>query len=487
MQSRAFLFALLALIVFLIHAPLLRLPFYWDELGQFVPASLDLFDAGAWVPYSTVPNVHPPGVMAYLAAFWLITGYSVPATRIAMLLLASGGALAAFLLAIELAKGAPGMPAFTAAALLLLSPLFVSQSMLAQLDMPAMVFTCLALLLFFQEKTGMAAAACCVLVMIKETGIVLPIVLGGWLFYEGRNREAIWFATPLLPLAAWLLLLRHKTGHLFGNPEFTHYNLLYPLNPVRLALALLRRVYYLFIGTFHWIGTVAVIYAWKHASLFRDRPWRIAIIFATAHAILVSILGGAVLERYLLPVLPILYIAFAMGFAAYSPKLRIASELVLFPALVLANFSNPPYPFPLENNLAFATFVSLNQRAAELVQARYADLTIATSFPLAGGLRRPEFGYVSRPIRVREIKDFSTANIAGLENGDADVLVLYSTAWDPLHLLDHPGWVDFLRRYYGYQPQASGQQAAALLHMRQVAHWTQNGQWIEVLAHDSFR
>nr|MDQ2901789.1 hypothetical protein [Acidobacteriota bacterium] len=252
MQSRAFLFGLFAFVVFLIHAPLLRLPFYWDELGQFVPASLDLFHVGAWVPYTTVPNVHPPAVMAYLAAFWSLTGYSIPATRSAMLLLASGGALAAFLLAIELAKSAPGMPAFTAIALLLVSPLFVAQSMLAQLDMPAMVFTCLALLLFLREKTGMAAAACCVLVMVKETGIVLPIVLGSWLFHEGRRREAVWFAAPLLPLAAWLFLLRHKTGHWFGSPEFADYNLLYPMNPVRLALALLRRVYYLFIGTFHW-------------------------------------------------------------------------------------------------------------------------------------------------------------------------------------------------------------------------------------------
>ncbi|MGI8991531.1 MAG: ArnT family glycosyltransferase [Bryobacteraceae bacterium] len=484
MQSRFFLFALLALIVFLIHAPLLRLPFYWDELGQFVPASLDLFHTGAWVPYTTVPNVHPPGVMAYLAAFWSLAGYSVPATRVAMLLLATGGALAVFLLAIELAKNAPGMPAFTAIALLLLSPLFVSQSMLAQLDMPAMVFTCLALLLFFQEKTGMAAAACCVLAMVKETGIVLPIVLGGWLFYEGRRREAVWFAAPILPLAAWLILLRYKTGHLFGSPEFTDYNLLYPLNPVRLVLALLRRIYYLFIGTFHWIGTVAVIYAWRRARLFRDRRWRIATLFVAAQVLLVTVVGGAVLERYLLPVLPIVYIAFAVAFEAYTPKPRLIGQLVLFPALILANFVNPPYPFPLENNLAFATFVSLNQRAAEFVQARYPDSIVATSFPLAGALRRPDFGYVSRQMKVREVKDFSKANIVGLEDGSADVLIRYSTAWDPLHLLRHPGWVDFLHRYYGYEPPVSRGEAAAMLHMRSVGRWTRNGQWIEVLARD---
>ncbi|MDQ2900844.1 MAG: hypothetical protein M3Y07_13755 [Acidobacteriota bacterium] len=183
--------------------------------------------------------------------------------------------------------------------------------------------------------------------------------------------------------------------------------------------------------------------------------------------------------------MPILYIAFAVAFAAYTSKLRLASQFVLFPALILANFINPPYPFPLENNLAFATFVSLNQRAAEFVQARYPDSTIATSFPLAGALRRPEFGYVSRPMKVREVKDFGAANIAGLENGGADVLVLYSTAWDPWDLLAHPAWIDFLHRYYGYEPQASLEQVAAMLHMRPVGRWTRNGQWIEVLKRDS--
>jgi hypothetical protein len=99
-----FFLALFAFVVFLSHAPFLRLPYYWDELGQFIPAALDIFHggfhAGAWIPHSTVPNVHPPGVMAYLAAFWMVAGCSPLSTRIAMLLVASVALLVAFLLAI---------------------------------------------------------------------------------------------------------------------------------------------------------------------------------------------------------------------------------------------------------------------------------------------------------------------------------------------------------------------------------------------------
>ncbi len=134
-SSYAFFLAIAALVVFITHVSLCRVPFYWDELGQFVPASLDLYQLGRWIPVTTIPNIHPPGLMAYLAAFWHVTGYSIVATRLAMLLLASCGAFFTFLLAIVLARGTSGFPAFTALMLLCLSPLFFAQAMMVQLDM----------------------------------------------------------------------------------------------------------------------------------------------------------------------------------------------------------------------------------------------------------------------------------------------------------------------------------------------------------------
>src|SRR5512135_3630240 len=90
--AAAFPAALLLLLA--THFPFLALPFYWDELGQFVPASLDLFQHGWWIPRSTLPNSHPPGVMAYLAGVWGLVGYSIPVTRVAMLCLAAVGVVA---------------------------------------------------------------------------------------------------------------------------------------------------------------------------------------------------------------------------------------------------------------------------------------------------------------------------------------------------------------------------------------------------------
>lgn len=482
-----FFFAVIAAVLFLTHAPLLQLPFYWDELGQFVPASLDLFQTGTWVPYSTVPNIHPPGVMAYLALFWSVTGFSVPATRAAMLLMASGGVFFSFLLAIELGKEVSGFPAFTALLFLCVSPLFVAQAMMAQLDMPAMVFGSLALLLFLQNRMRSSAMACVALVMMKETGLVFPAVFGVWLLWEKRWRDATFFAAPLAPLGVWLFVLHRYTGHWAGNAAFEQYNAVYNLHPVRFGLALVRRLYYLFVGSGHWIGTAAVVYAWRQTAIFRSRGWRVLASIAAVHVVVVSAFGGAVLERYLTPLLPLLYVAFAVALAVTPARFRMVGPVALFMLLIAANFLNPLYPFPWENNLAFASFVSLDQKAADLIENSYPNRTVAAMFPIAGALRRPDFGYVSHAMRVRDLEDYSVKSIAGLAKDRPEVLAVYSTTWDPLGVLRNPAIAGVLTKYYGYEPQATRGEIQRLLDMRAVARFEMRGQWVEIYEAENMR
>lgn len=487
LQSYIGVYALLAVFLILGHGLLLSTPFYWDELGQFIPASLDLFHDGAWIAHSTLPNVHPPGLMAWLALVWHIVGYSILGTRIAMLLIAAFGVLATFLLAIELGRGAPGAPAFTAVALLCVSPLFYAQSMMAQLDMPAMCFTALALLLFLQNRHMYAAIVCVILVLIKETGVVAPLFFTGWILYEERGsvraRVALWYLAPVAALCLWLVVLKLGTGHWFGNSAFTQYNLFYPLNPFRIALALLRRFYYLFIGSGHFIGTAAVVWAWRRMPLLHSRPWRIAALFAAAHVVVVSVLGGAVLERYLLPVLPILYTAFALSLRALMPRARNLTLAGLLVCLAAANFINPVYPFPFENNLAFTHFVELQKRAATSIQTRSG--AVATAFPMSDALRRPEFGYVDLPWKVIEIHDFRRSSVLSVQGKHPAMMAVFDTTWDPLHLFDNRAFRWVLEKLYAYEPPLTPGEIAQLLGMRVARRWESGGQWMVLLVRDT--
>lgn len=399
-----FFYALFATVLFLIHTPLLKLPYFWDEMGQRIPA---------------------------------VFGYSIAATRVAMLLVAAGGLLAVFLLAIRLSENLRGAPAFVVVMLLGLSPLYYAQSMLALPDVPAMLFTCLALLLFLQERPVAAAAAATALVVVILT---------------------------------------------WGNHEFTRYNLLYLRHPVRFPVALLRRLYYLFCADFRWIGTLGIILAaGRGKGVLRTRDWRITTSVVASWVLVFSVFGGDMLERYLLPVLPLVYMAMVAAASAFPRGWRLAAQFALAAGLTVGNFWNPPYPFPLENNTAFVDFVKLQEQAADFLEFNCAERRILTAWPLSTALSRPELGYVRRGLQVRQLPDFRATTLEELDWANADVLVLYSRNWDPAWNLLHIEPVRrFWEHYFDYEPDVVSPVASSRLVLEHAGHWARRGLWVDV-------
>ena len=204
-----------------------------------------------------------------------------------------------------------------------------------------------------------------------------------------------------------------------------------------------------------------------------------------AQLLVVSALGGAVLERYILPALPVVYIAFAVSLRALPPRTRQMTLSALLACLVAANFVNPIYPFPFENNLAFVSFVGLEESAANMAEEHGGALPggglIATAFPMADALRNPDLGFVQAPRKVIEITDFSRAEIEKLKSQTPDMVVVYQRAWDPLHLLDRPAVSGFLARHYGYEPEMGADQIARTLSMRVARRWRRRGLTMELL------
>jgi hypothetical protein len=482
----AVFFLFFGLIVFLSHSPFLRLPYYWDEAGYYVPAALDLFRGWHWIPHSTTPNVHPPLVLAYLSAAWRIAGFHPAVTRSAMLLLGSLGALCSFLLAIELSREVKGRPAFLTAALVCATPLFVSQAMMAQLEAPAMLLTSLALLLFVQDRVRLSAAVCVLLVLVKETGIVVPLVFAGWLAWERRWRDLPWFAAPAGILGAWIGAVALATGHWTGTAEYAQYNMEYSAHPVRFGLALLRRIYYLFFANFHWVGTIAIVYAWRTSRIFHSRSWRVAWMLVGAHVAVVSLLGGAVLERYVLPVVPIVYAAMTAGISLYRGTAQLVASLALLAGVAAGNFINPPYPFPYEDNLAFTDFVKLHVQTAEYLSQVHRRARVSTAWPMNAELSQPDLGFVERGMRTRTIEDFSERTLRSLDWSQVQVLVVYSRVWDPGVL--RTGFIgDLRRRLYGYEASLTRENARTIIPLPVEAQFERRGQWVDVYVNPAAR
>ena len=466
-----------------LHLPMLKFPFHWDELGQFAPASLDLYQDGSLVAHSTLPNVHPPVVMAIVALTWRIFGVSVAAARVAMLFVASAGLLFSFLLAIRLCRGAVGLPAFAAVLFLMASPIFFSQSEMILLDMPAMTFTALALLLFLDERYAACAAACTVLVLVKETSISTPMVFGAWLlFREKKIREALYFFAPAIALGAWLVLLHHKTGHWLGNPEFARANVSTALHLQHILQGFAARFHYLFIADGRFIGVIALFIGFR---MLRGKDWQIAILVAIAQVVVVTVFGYAMLERYLMPVLPILYAAVAAAASVYPIRWRWLSHAAMAAMLVAGWFWNPPYPFSYENNLAWTDFVALQKEAASYLEAYAPDKRILSSWPFPGAVQHPYLGYVAHPLTAIELPGytFRVEDIKNFDPNSYDLLVAYSKFWTfEGHGFDNKLLRSFIEQYQDYHPQATEAEIKDATGLIPVHRWERGGQWIEIFA-----
>src|SRR5437868_7640239 len=150
----ALVFALLFSAIFALHAPLLRLPYFWDEAGYYVPAAHDLLLHGALIPQDTVSNAHPPLVMAWLALWWKISAFTPAVTRTVMLLVAAFALLGLFRLALVVSNAAAA--AATVACTALYSVFFM-QSSLAHVDVAAAAFTLWALSYYAEDRRWMCA------------------------------------------------------------------------------------------------------------------------------------------------------------------------------------------------------------------------------------------------------------------------------------------------------------------------------------------
>ena len=266
------LFPLFFVLVYLSHITLLRLPYFWDEAGYYIPAAWDFFRTGTLIPQTTMTNAHPPLPSIFLAAWWHISGYVVSGTRTLVCMVTATALLAVFKLARSLTTTTI---AAVTTLLTAIYPVWFAQSTLAHADIFAAAFTLWGLALYLDpnsENQILAAAMFSFAALSKETAIVTPAALALWeaiLFLRDiphRSTHAKWIVAllfPMLPLAGWYAYHFYKTGFVFGNPEFLRYNATANLDAYRIRLSLWHRLLHLFTHMNMWVPvacTIAILF-----------------------------------------------------------------------------------------------------------------------------------------------------------------------------------------------------------------------------------
>ncbi len=499
------IFPVVFMAVYVSHFNLLSLPYYWDEAGYYIPAAWDFFRTGSLIPTTTLSNAHPPLPSIYLALWWEASGYLPEVTREAVAIVASLGLLAVWRLALRV-HGSWAV-AFWTVVLTGIYPVWFAQSTLAHADIFAAAFTLWGLVYSLPDrdrKPLVAALWFTAAALSKETAVVIPLTMAMMSFVAGLRgrpplrfrlwRESAWLASCALPLAGWYCWHYAKTGFLFGNPEFLRYNAQANLEPTRILAAFGHRVLHLTAHMNMFVPVMLTIAAMMlqprldadgHERLHLSvKTQRRIVILLLVNALLYSILGGALLCRYLLPMYPLVLLLAVSTFHRRVPYWQ-ALAILSAGAFVAGIFINPPYGFAPEDNLAYAHVVRLHEAGIAQIKARYRGATVLSAWPVTDELSHPELGYLRQPFDVYAIDDFSAAQIsrAASEPGKYSAALVFSTKFDPpqpfLSLGRRSDALD--ARYFGMHHDLSPDAIARRLGGTLVWKGEDDGMWIALI------
>jgi hypothetical protein len=487
------------------HFTLLRLPYYWDEAGYYIPAAWDFFRTGSLIPSTTLSNAHPPLPSIYLALWWKISDFTPEVTREAVLMVASLGLLGVWKLALRINDA--NSVAFWTTLLTAIYPIWFAQSTLAHADIFAAACTIWGLVYSLSEKNRnprAAAAWFTAAVLSKETAIAVPLTLA--VIYavhmircqgperKQRLREALWLASCVIPLAAWYAWHYAKTGFLFGNPEFLRYNAAANLTPPRILAALGHRILHL---TAHMNMFVPVLLT-AAALMLPPRPnakavaeghqrsgiapgvRRRILILLLVNALLFSVLGGALLCRYLLPMYPLVLVLVVSTFQRRVPYWH-ALAVLSAAAFIAGIFVDPPYGFAPEDNLAYARVIRLHQAGIAQLAKRYPGATVLSAWPLTDDLSKPELGWVKQSWDVFPIDDFTAAQIdrTADQPDRYSAALVFSTKYDPPPIISLGRRFD--ERYFGMHHDLPPEGIAQKLNGTLVWKGQDHGMWIGLI------
>ena len=512
------LFPLLFVGVYLSHATLLRLPYYWDEAGYYIPAAWDFFRTGSLIPSTTLSNAHPPLPSIYLALWWKLGGMVPSVTRTAVCLIAATALLGVYRIALVLSRRLD--VAIVTTVLTAIYPVWFAQSTLAHADIFAAAATLWALSFVFAGTARdytIAAGLFSLAALCKETSIAVPFSLAAYelgAFVAGLSKPDAdvadsprsasirwnrigWLLAPVLPLIAWYGYHWLKTGFIFGNPEFLRYNAEATLTPLRILLAFGHRVLHitaymnLFIPVLCMFASMILPPVAEDTGGLRQRvsfaAQRRIIVIIVANLMLFSVLGGALLTRYLLPLYPLMLVLCVNTWrrrTRYWPALALLTAV----AFLLGLRVNPPYRFAPEDNLAYADVIRLHQQAIARIVRQYPKATVLTAWPGTDELTKPELGYVRAPMSVVRIENFSRPEIekAAQSTEPFTVAFPFSTKYDPPNLPFSlgPKSEELDTRFFDFHHDLPPQMIARLLNGDLIWEGDRNGQWAAVLHFD---
>ena len=264
------------------------------------------------------------------------------------------------------------------------------------------------------------------------------------------------------------------------------------LSAIRMFWSLLRRGYELFFSGFNWLLTAcaAVGYWWVHehtlpdpagrANLAQGRPFMfLAVGLGISYLLLLSVVGGAILPRYLLPILPFFYLL-AVALVMHLPR---------FPARVIC-LAGPLYfsgrgsstrltLFLLRTTLPMRTLSGCTNRR----RSTWRRYRVNRGFLPRGRRRmrlRSRFSamftnrcawfHCRSSLKLSACRGNLTRSSTSIpESGSRR-----ATGWPS------SPWLHIQARYFDYRPQFTMEDMIRRYHLGLLARFERRGQWVRI-------
>ena len=239
-------------------------------------------------------------------------------------------------------------------------------------------------------------------------------------------------------------------AYTFGNPVYLRYNATANLTASHIFTALRYRFVHLFWQRNIWLPILLAV-----ACLLLPRRPRTKVhplttstrltcaLLIVANWIAFSVLGGALLTRYLLPIYPIILL---LCVDTWRERTRWLAWLTAATAAIFISglWINPPTAFAPEDTLVYRDMIIVHQEAIAFVNQHYPDATVLTAWPVSNDLFNPELGYTTHRMKVTPVENFSLDEIqkAAQHPEDFDTAIIFTTHYVAPslqhYLLSHP-------------------------------------------------
>lgn len=381
---------ILCLVFLVLKSSIIFAPIHWDAASYVVPS-------GVWYRDNSLFTVaqpdygHPPLLFWLLGIAYRIFGTSVLVPHLINMVFG----LLALIFTYECTQMLYNRKAaIISAILLMLSPLFFAQSGTLNTDITATGLAVMSFYFFLNNRWRAYTICASLLVLAKETGILLIISISAYSFI--KKKRPLLAASPVIVLGLWLAYYYLMTGSIFYSQHSDWlFSWLTDFGQVFEKLRQFMAIVFIDNGMF--APAILALINYKKAH-FRQKNLVILLLFMLV--MLFYALYDQSLPRHIMLVMPFIMISYS----GVIYRMRFAYVFTAIAgAIMIFNFvgaSSSACGCELEMNMEYMDMVNVHQDAVQFLEKSYPNAVILTTWPMVAELTEPSLGYVKEPLEA---------------------------------------------------------------------------------------